>query len=158
MLLVVGCFRSAPPRAGRVTRLASAPGVPLHPSREQFLGRWQAEGEIAIAITTRADGSVAIETVLGSDAPWVSVINNVRWEADTLRCDVYFYYTGSEDLRTISNPLGDHPYSGVRNNVGLSLGERTDTLRETFSTADLPEPIVQELIRLKEKGSPARAD
>lgn len=120
--------------------------VPAHPNRHRFLGEWESEGEAVLTIVMQPDGSVTIESV--DDPDWASVINNVRWEADALHYDQYMYYTGQEDLATIINPLGGHPFSGVRIASVLSLTDDPDRLGHSVSTEATPQPIAVELRRV----------
>lgn len=132
------------------SRQVSNPYVPEHPKRSRLLGEWQSEGEIAFVVELGEAGRVTIGSL--QDPPWECVINNVRWNGDTLRYDQYWYYTGPEKFTTITNPSGGHPYSGVRNDISLNFTDDPDRLKLTASTVHVTEPVEMELTRSPEGG------
>lgn len=132
------------------SRQVSNPYVPEHPKRSRLLGEWQSEGAIAFVVKAGEAGRVTIGSP--QDPPWESVINNVRWDGDTLRYDQYMYYTGPEKFTSITNPSGGHPFSGVRNNISLNFTDDPDRLKETLSAVPLTEPIEMDLTRSPEGG------
>ncbi|MCY2954863.1 MAG: hypothetical protein NTU53_23270 [Planctomycetota bacterium] len=135
---IIGCNRAAP--TNRVPRQASAPGVPGDPRLAKFIGDWtEDDRKVVLSITRNADGSGCISSP--ANAVWDEVINNVRLEGDTLRYDSYNYYKGKEDFRTITNTVGDHPYSGVCNEVTLSPNEDPNTLKQKLVTKVTPKGV-----------------
>lgn len=147
-LFCVGCHQSASRTPGRVPRQASAPFLPEHSSLENFIGEW-AEGEDILFTIHRDEKGRAVIEVAQSPS-WDSVVNNVRFEGASLCFDQYMYYTGSEDFTTLTNPVGDHPYSGVRNaSVLTPNGDDPDVLKYSLKTKDLDSPVESELERVK---------
>jgi len=135
---------------GGVSRKNAAPEVPPHPLLARYLGEWQVKGETVLAIATSSGGTVTIQSK--QSPPWESVINNVRWEGDELRYDEYNYYTGPEDFTTVSNPTGEHPYSGVKNEMRLMLTDRPNRLKQSVTTIHTPQPIEDVLTRAPDGG------
>ena len=132
------------------SRQVSNPYVPEHPKRSRLLGEWLSEGESVFVVEASEAGRVTIRSP--EEPPWESVINNVRWDGDTLRYDQYAYYTGPEKFTSITNPSGDHPFSGVRNNISLNFTDDPDRLKLTGSTVHVTEPIGMELTRSPKGG------
>ena len=127
-LAVIGCSRS-----NRVPRETAAPFVAADPRLAAFIGEWRYENSsvVAFSIASNADGSATVShPYAGGHAShvWDSVVNNVRLEQNTLRYDVYYYYKGDEEFHIGEDSVGDHPFSGKRNEVTLEVGEKPDTL------------------------------
>jgi len=90
---------------------------------------------------------------LTQEPPWDSVINNVRWEGEALRFDEYMYYDGSEDFTTVSNPTGEHPYSGVKNDsTFFILQSDRNRLVYRVKTVYTPQPVEVELTKAQSGG------
>jgi len=136
-LAVAGCGKPAP--SNRVARQPSAPVAPNDPKLAAYVGDWAGKDGVELSITRNADGSVTIS--LPPNVAWDSVVNNVRFDGPNLRYDLYMYYKGKEDFTTISNTVGDHPYSGVRNEVTLSNGDAPNTLKQRVVTKDVPQGV-----------------
>lgn len=134
---LIGCDK--PAAVNRVTRQPSAPVVPSDPSLGLYVGDWAGDDGLELSITRNADGSAAIS--LPPNPAWDSVVNNVRFDGTNLKYDLYMYYKGKEDFTTITNTVGDHPYSGVRNEVTLSRGEAPNTLKQRLVTKDTPQGV-----------------
>lgn len=134
---IVGCGKTT--STNRVARQNSAPVIASDARIAAFVGDWAGDDGVELSIARSADGSATIS--VPSNAEWEAVVNNVRFEGTSLRYDLYLYYAGSEDFRTITNVVGDHPYSGVRNEVTLTPGDGPNELEEAFVTEDVPNPI-----------------
>ncbi len=123
----------------RVARVPSNPIVPEHPLREQLIGSWLSEGEVALTVTYTSDGKVVIESP--EDTVWENVVNNVRFEGNELHYDHFYYYIGSENFSMPGNVSGDHPFSGVCNrSVILPLEDDKDQLQTWIISQDGSEP------------------
>jgi len=142
-LAIVGCGK--PSTTNRVPRQPAAPTVPNDPCLGGFVGDWAGDEGVELHIARNADGSATIS--LPPNGAWDSVVNNVRLEGTSLRYELYMYYKGNEDFGTITNPIGDHPYSGVRNEVTLSQGDAPNTLRQKLVTKDVPDGVESVLRR-----------
>jgi hypothetical protein len=142
-LALAGCGRPAP--VNRTARQPSAPVVPTDPNIDRYVGHWAGDDGVELSITRNADGSATIS--LPPNAAWDAVVNNVRFDGSTLRYDLYMYYRGKEDFATFTNTVGDHPYSGVRNEVTLTKGDVANTLIQRLVTKDVPQGIESVLRR-----------
>jgi hypothetical protein len=136
-LALAGCSKSAP--ANRVARQPSAPVVRGDPNLGIYIGDWAGADGLELSIIRNTDGSATIS--LPPNAAWDSVVNNARFEGSSLKYDLYMYYKGKEDFPTITNTVGDHPYSGVRNEVTLSKTNAPDTLKQRWVTKDVPQGV-----------------
>ncbi|MCA9041179.1 MAG: hypothetical protein KDA65_12575 [Planctomycetaceae bacterium] len=149
MLLIVGGCVSG---SKRVSRVASDPVVPEHEMREQFIGTWVDEdGEPNCVVKKLENGDIVVDEE--SNEYWESVVNNVRIEEGELCYDLYNYYVWTEDV-SLKIPeagieINDHPYSGVRNEVRLSLdGDDANRMTMSASTEALSKPIKIELSKV----------
>lgn len=134
---LAGCDKPGP--TNRVARQPSAPVVPNDPNVGSYVGDWAGDEGLELSIKQNADGSAAIS--LPPNPAWDSVVNNVRFDGASLKYDLYMYYKGKEDFKTITNTVGDHPYSGVRNEVTLSKDEAPNTLKQRLVTKDAPQGV-----------------
>lgn len=140
LALVAGC-NDAP--SNRVPRQAAAPVIAADPRLSRFIGDWGAENgaPAEFSITQNADGSATIRQPYGDGSGFDSVVNNARFDGDALRYDVYFYYTGDTDYHEDEDSIGDHPFSGQRNEVTLTVDKVTDTL--TMRMGQFAETLVR---------------
>ena len=117
---------------------ASAPDVPPHPRRNDYLGRWVDDTGRVVLEVRQHDGRVRIVEV--SDEVWRTVITNVRWKGDALRFDTYSYLQPGA-------PASSHPFEGVRVTTTLRLGKAADRLHVSAESKQTDQPIESDLTR-----------
>lgn len=95
-----------------------------------FEGRWANEdGEVCYIISIN-DSKFKIETP--QNEVWRTVLKNIQVGENKVIFDSYFYTDPNENLKSIVNPLGYHPFSGVRSEVALEINPNdTNELFET---------------------------
>jgi hypothetical protein len=136
LLFVLNGCTPGTPAVGRET---AAPVIGPHPGLARFVGEWADEkGDTSYIIASNPDGSVTISLPRSQD--WDAVINNVRFDGTTLNFDVYMYYTGKLTFHTLSNPGGQHPFSGARTTYTLRPAAASATL-EGVATSGSLKPI-----------------
>lgn len=105
-----------------------------------FDGTWIAEGEPVYHISQRGDSPIRIETP--PNDTWRVEIKNIRLEGRSLRFEQYHYTAASPDLKSITNPTGEHPFSGVECKVTLTPDpDDRNLLHQSMATVQTPEPI-----------------
>ena len=125
-----------PGAPGRVDRVKAAPNIPANPNLKNFLGSWHREGELVFTIRpVDAGGIVEFDT----DGTWDILVNNVRFEQDDLRFDVFSYYAGNEDFSAPGNATGDHPFSGVKVEYQLIASTDSDIIRVINTMPSIPD-------------------
>lgn len=112
-----------------------------------FVGSWiNEEGGVTYEILFDDSGALRIKP--STSEVWTTAIKNVRIESQSLLFDQYNYIPAMDGLKTIMNRTGDHPFSGVRCSVELSLaGSKLNQLTSTISTIHLKKPITSILKR-----------
>ncbi len=158
VILCVGCGEDASSVPSRVPRQPSDPFVPKHPRRQVFVGEWAQDGDTEFIIHRDKEGRVLID--VPKNLVWDSVVNNVRFEGDSLCFDQYMYYTGPANFTSLGNPVGDHPYSGVRNASVLSPNpDDPNVLEYSLKTKDIEAPFEGQLQKVgKEANKPMNTD
>jgi len=106
-----------------------------------FDGSWMAEGEVSYEISHTA-GKTPIIRVRANDT-WRVKIEDVKLDNLTLRFNQYNYTPARDEMKTITNPTGEHPFSGVRCEVTLTMkpGE-PNSITMSLKMAQITEPIV----------------
>jgi hypothetical protein len=146
-LAVTGCSGSTP--SDRVARQQSAPVIASDSRLSPYIGDWAGDDGLELSIKRNADGSATVS--LPPNSVWDLVVNNVRFDGTSLRYDLYFYYKGKENFTTITNTVGDHPYSGVLNEMVLTKGDISNTLKQRVVTKVTPHSIYAVLRRQGDK-------
>jgi len=95
-----------------------------------FEGRWANEdGEVCYIISIN-DSKFKIETP--QNKVWRTVLKNIQVGENKIIFDSYFYTDPNENLKSIENPRGEHPFSGVRSEVVLEVNP--NDANELFET------------------------
>jgi len=88
----------------------------------RFVGHWAEEAEEACYIITEHAGTLKVETP-PNDACRI-VFKNIRLEGKRIAFDSFYYIDPNEDLKSIVNSSGEHPFSGVRCEMALEVNPR----------------------------------
>ena len=106
-----------------------------------FDGSWMAEGEVCYEISHNA-GETPIIRVPANDT-WRVEIEDVKLDNLTLRFYQYHYTPARDEMKSVTNPSGEHPFSGVRCEVTLTMkpGE-PNRMTMSLKTAQTTEPII----------------
>lgn len=128
---------------------ADSTAVPEDPrALERFEGTWADEdGNVNYTISANAGRTAAITTP--ENSTWTTVIRNARVDGNRLMFDQYSYTPASEALKSIVTPSGDHPYSGMRNEITLETSPAdADRMALTTTNFQLTAPLVTNLHRM----------
>ncbi len=111
-----------------------------------FHGHWLAEEELCYKITHYSGEIPIIDTP--PNETWRIEIENIRIKDEELLFDQYHYMPVQEDLKTIFNPSGEHPFSGVKCETKLSVDPANpDKLKLSMKTKGIPEPTTGVLVK-----------
>lgn len=94
--------------------------VPFDQRLGPWLGSWSDQGVPSLSIVRQDNGEVMI--VPAPNKEWSARVEGARFDGSVLQFDLFY------DCETM-----DHPYSGVRNQVRLELGDEPDVLVSTQS-------------------------
>jgi hypothetical protein len=98
-----------------------------------FVGHWAYdEGEICYIISKDKEGNIRIETP--TNEAWRIVLRSVRFENKRIMFDEFYYTDPNEDYKSIIDPSGEHPFSGVRSETVFEINPKdSNELLETTS-------------------------
>jgi len=143
--------------ARRSDKTSNTARVPAGVAAAGLPGEWMdaESGAIVYRIARGSDGTYTI-AVPCSDA-WRVVFKNVRFDGAKLMFDQYWYVPASSDFKTISNPAGEHPFSGVRCETTLEVDkDNRDVATVTVKTVHTPQGIAERLSRRRREGDGGR--
>jgi hypothetical protein len=106
-----------------------------------YIGQWAYEGEeVCYIIVKDNEGNLIIE--VPSNKKWENVIKNLSLEGKAITFDQFNYIEPNEGYKTISNPSGENPFSGVRCETILKINPNNpNQLMESMSTIHTKTPI-----------------
>ena len=124
--------------------------LPDDVTAEAFLGDWYDEdGTIAYRVIGRPDGTAVIQVT--QYEMWRVELKDIRFEDGSLLFAQYQYTPTSDDYKNITNPAGEHPFSGVRCDIVLTIDPGNgDQIHYTMTTPQLSQVFTGLFVRRSE--------
>ena len=82
-----------------------------------FVGKWGPEENDEVSYTITEEGKLLLPEFEGVE----TVTKNIRFNGSEMSYDVYYYFNRDGEFKTMTNPSGRHPFSGVRCHMTLKM-------------------------------------